>query len=113
MGKRVYQFQAEVYGDVVSGNVKPIYDEYQNLVGGFTVLRGNLLQCFVGGDGFPAALALSSEESFYLTSRSSSPDGLRALVSHCIISERPIGPDSIKVSMATEESIQDVILESR
>jgi hypothetical protein len=105
MGKRVYQFQAEVFGDVINDGVKPIYDEYNNLIGGFAVLRGNILRCTVGGDEYPAALVVTSEESFYLTSRMSAISDKRQVVSHCILSEQPLGPDSIKVSMATEENI--------
>lgn len=107
MSKRVFRFTAEVFGDANSGFVMPIYDEYTNLVGGCTVLRGNVLQCFVGGSDFPAALQVSSEASFFLTSRFDQ----RGQVTHCILSERPVGPDSIKVSMAEEETLTDKILE--
>jgi hypothetical protein len=106
MPKQVFKFSVEVYGDVNSGDVMPIYDDYGELAGGAVCLFGNVIKCFVGGDGFPAALAVSSESNLWITPRQDK----RGQLSHCILSEFQLGPDSSKVSMAATESIDDNFL---
>ena len=100
MGKRIFKFSVEIYGDVNSGFVMPVYDEYGKLAGGATCLFGNVVQFFIGAE-HAAFLKVSTEESVWVTPR---PDK-RGQVSHFILSETQLAPESSKVQMAVAEDI--------
>lgn len=97
---RTYRFQVEVYGDVISGSAMPIYDhETDLLAGGFNVLRGNLLMCFLSGHGYPLALQVSSGEGFYLTPMLDK----QGQVCAATVSIHSVSPQSIRVSDAVAD----------
>lgn len=110
VSKRLFRFDVEVIGDVVDNGIMPIYDEFGYLAGGCLLKEGNVLRCFVSGEGYPAALKLSSDDQFFMTARSSE----FRCVTHCILSERPLDPSSVLVRRADElEVIIDSALEAR
>jgi hypothetical protein len=94
---RTYSFQVEVYGDVISGSAMPIYDhETELLAGGFNVMHGNLITCFLSGHGYPLALQVSSGGSFYLTPIMDKRDQ----VCGAYVSMQKLGPLSVNVPYA-------------
>ncbi len=65
---KTYKFNVQVTGDVIfSDGPKPIFDEYDKLIGAFNVLSGNVVQCFIAGSGYPAVLSVTVGEPFYFT----------------------------------------------
>jgi len=101
MGERIYKFQADIPGDMVSYESYPVYDEYQNLAGAFTLIRGSLIGGFISGVGYPLALKVSTDEAFYFTAIPSTKTGR---VESGMITEKPVNGDSIKVTCAHEET---------
>lgn len=99
MGK-IFRFTAEVEGDVYSRETFPIYDdECKQLLGGFSLVQGELVLGFIAGTEHPAALYVSTGAPFYFTPR----DDKNGNVSFGVISEAPISPLSVKIPKAYEE----------
>lgn len=93
-----YSFQVEIYGDVIYDGIMPIYDADTNMpVGGFTARHGNLIACFLSGQGYPTALNVSSGESFWFTPLNDK----KGQVCAAYVSGLPLGPTSKKVTSAS------------
>lgn len=96
---RIYKFQADIPGDMVSYESYPIFDEYDFLIGAFTLLRGSVVIGFVSGTGSPSGIPISTGESFYFTGL----PGKTGRVDKGIISMRPFNGNSVKVTGAYED----------
>jgi hypothetical protein len=99
MNQRIYRFQVEITGDVPAYQTHPVYDESGTLVGGFTLLHGDVVTGFIAGVGYPLALSVSTDAPFYFTPREG-PDGK---VSKGVISDKQISVNSKRVSGAYDE----------
>ena len=96
---KVYRFEVEVEGDVLSRETFPIYDDsLKTLLGGFSLKSGDVIVGFVAGVDHPAALAVSTGSHFYFTVK----DDRNGMVSHGIINEVPSGHGWVLVSRAYE-----------
>jgi len=99
---RVYRFMAEVSGDVYSRETFPIYDDECNqLIGGFTLVRGNTILGFIAGNEHPTALMVSTGGEFFFTPR----DDKNGNVSFGVISDHTISPVSVRIPKAYEEGV--------
>lgn len=96
---RIYRFEAEVEGDVLSRETFPIYDDsLKNLLGGFSLKRGDVIIGFVAGVDHPTALAISTGASFYFTPM----EDCNGMISHGVISDIPNGQGGILIHKAYE-----------
>lgn len=100
MSERIFRFEIQIREDMRSYETFPIYDDYGNLVGGFTRRLGDLVRGFISGSGYPMALDVSSEAAFYFTPRIDD-DGL---IGYGLISDKPLNVLSVKVQAAYEEN---------
>lgn len=90
----IYRFRAEISGDAPSLESYPIYDdECYNLLGAFTVDRGDTMMCFISGRYHEAALLISTGDKFYFTP----VDGPDGKVIYGIVSELKISARSVAV----------------
>jgi len=99
MDERIFRFEVQVLGDMPSFETFPIFDDYGTLIGGFTRRQGDLVKGFIAGTGYPMALLVSTEQSFYFTPRVEG-DGM---IAYAIVSEQNVSEYSIKVQAAYEE----------
>jgi len=91
---KVFRFITEVYGDVVSSDGPMfIYGDNDELLGAFNAYSGNKIIAHVSGANHPAALKVSEGEPFYFTTKPNQ----RGQVAYGILSEFPIGTESVKV----------------
>jgi hypothetical protein len=96
MDNNILYFEVEIDGDMLSSEVKPIYDESRSrLLGSFVLKRGNKVACFVAANEPPYSLFFTSNQPFYLTPRESDIDGK---IDYAVISEYSISPLSVKVN---------------
>ena len=97
---KVYRFMAEIDGDVYSRETFPIYDDScKQLLGGFTLVKGNLILGFVAGNEHPTALMISTGGQFFFTPR----EDKNGNVSFGLLSDHCISPVSVRIPRAYEE----------
>lgn len=91
---KTYRFNASISGNVVfSDGPKPLFDEYENLIGAFNLQHGNTVIGFLSGSGYEAALQVSTGETFFFTPKENSAgEVVSAIIS-------PI-PTSVRQSVA-------------
>lgn len=96
MNDKVFTFNVEVYGDMLSYASLPIYDDAYNLIGAFIVDKGQQIAGFVSGTKSPAALAISTGDSFFFTTH----DGEDGKIDFAILTEYRLYTTSILVDKA-------------
>jgi hypothetical protein len=89
---RVYRFSLKL-GWAEANKSWPIYDEYFQLIGGFTVSTNGNIECFVSGVGHPASLSISSKTPFYATPLCGKHGGYEKI----IVSEHKLNNQSVEV----------------
>ena len=72
----VYRFTVEITGDVATTEgALPIWDDVRKPVGSFTVLSGDMIIGFLGGQEHPLALEISTGQPIWIRPRQGA-DGL-------------------------------------
>lgn len=92
----IYNFYAQIYDNIPSFETFPIYDDNNILIGGFSVYYNNIIKGFVAGTGYPAALSVSTNNSFWFTIRQNKHSY------YGILSEISLAPDSINIQVASK-----------
>ncbi len=101
---KLFTFQVDLDGDVLSGESYPLYDDKQTtLLGGFTLLSGSTIKGFVSSTNHPTGLFISEGEPFYITPK----EDESGKVASAIISEFPISVLSTVIKKAYSENLDD------
>jgi hypothetical protein len=98
---RIYRFEVQVIETIPSHESFPALDEYGAVIGAFARLHGDQVRGWLAGADTPVALKVTTGDGFWFTPRIAN-DGL---VSHAVVSERKLGPMSVRVTAAEEENI--------
>ena len=96
----VYRFNALLLTGYELTMPVPIYDEYDNLIGGASSYELNIVKCFVARSGYPSALSLTSGSGVWVTFV---PDS-NFHVSKVIISDRRLTDYSVYSTANNEEN---------
>jgi hypothetical protein len=99
---RIFKFSADLRGmaDPAPYQTYPIYDDFDDLIGAFTVKQGDVIQGFVGGAGYPLALAVSTDETLFFTP----VDGFDGRVCEGRLTWRSTGARSVPVNYIREST---------
>lgn len=93
---RVYKFSANISEktmDIPYLESLPVFDEYKEVVGAFTLRDQDTLAGFVAGNGYPLALTVSLGDQLFFTPI----EGKSGKIEYGILSEKTISVNSIKI----------------
>ena len=97
----VYKFTVEITGDVAtSEGALPIWDDCRKLVGSFTVLSGDIIIGFLGGQEHPLAIEISIGQPIWIRPR----QGVDGLIYDAIISAQEEGLGWYEIYSQQEEA---------